>query len=239
MCDPLTIAGAAMSVGSMVANQAAASQVSRARNKASTAEAERQRALREEAMATNDQSRERYTGFDQQQADTKKRLGDYFGANTDQGAAKETPIAMGAGAGNVAVNAEIGKQMGKAKAYGAQQNDALAGLRSFGDVLGGIGVGQARDANIVGQLGGFQRASAGILPSELEAANSKGDGMKMLGDVLNLGGKVAMGAGLAGKGPAAFGDLFGSGGPSAGALHTARSTGLSNAPGSFGFFSPY
>jgi hypothetical protein len=236
MCDPLTIAGAALSASSMIANNAAAAQVNRARDKAMMAEADRQRGLREEAAAISDQSRDRYTNFGQQQGDAKKKLGDYFAENTNRGAAQEPPAAAGAGEGNVAVNAEIGKQLGKARTYGAQQNEALADLRAFGDTLGGIGVNQARDAGYVGQIGGFKKGSADVLPMELEDANSKGSGMKMLGDVLNLGGRVGMAAGLAGKGPS-FGDLFNR--PSAGAMHTMRSVNMSNAPGGYGFFAPY
>ena len=236
MCDPLTIAGVALSGASIIANQNAASQAARARDNAMMAEADRQRGLREEASAISDTSRERYTGFGQQQADTSQRLGDYFSTNTGQGAAAEPPTAVGAGEGNIAVNNEIARQMSKAKQYGAQQNQALGELRAFGDTLGGIGVQQARDAGNVAQLGGFKRASADLLPSELAAANNKGAGARMLGDVLQLGGMVTTGAGLAGKGPT-FGDLFNK--PSAGALHTARSTGVSNAPGAFGFFSPF
>jgi hypothetical protein len=236
MCDPLTIAGVALSGASMLANQQAAARVNKARDNAMVAEADRQRALREEAGAISDTSRERYTNFGQQQGETSQRLGDYFAANTNRGAAAEQPMASGAGEGNVAVNNEIGRQVDKAKKYGAQQNQALGELRAFGDTLGGIGVQQARDAGYVGQLGSFKRASADVLPMELEAANSKGGGARVLGDVLNLGGRVAIGAGLAGKGPS-FGDMFNR--PSAGALHTMRSTSMSNAPGSFGFFSPY
>src|SRR5699024_7589128 len=67
---------------------------------------------------------------------------------------------------------------------------------------------QSRDAGLIGQLGGFKQGSSGVLPLELQAAQSEGGGWRMLGDVLGAGSQVGMAAGAAGKGPG-WGDLFG------------------------------
>jgi hypothetical protein len=69
-------------------------------------------------------------------------------------------------------------------------------LRSFGDLLGGIGLKQARDAGYIGQIGGFEKGSSNVLGYELENANSAGNGMKMFGDILGAGGSLATGYGL-------------------------------------------
>lgn len=224
----------------MLMNQQAAGRVAKARDDAMEAERIRQRGFQQEMQPINDQARERYTGFEGQRTEKAQQLGDYFAANaptTGQSAAPtETPTSVGAGAGNTVVDNELSRRLQEARAYGQQQDKALGNLRAFGDVLGGIGVKQARDAGQIAQIGGFSKASSDLLPGDLEAANSKG-GSGLLGDVLNLGGLVTIGAGLAGAGPG-FGDIFGPG-ASKGAAFTARSTGLSNAPGGFGFGAPY
>jgi hypothetical protein len=96
------------------------------------------------------------------------------------------------------VVAEEAKKRGEARAYADQQGNALGDLRSFGDLLGGIGREQARDASEIGQINSFKRGSAEVLPFELEAANGKGKTAQLFGDVLGLGGSLAVGAGLSG-----------------------------------------
>lgn len=199
MCDPLSIGGAVLSGASMAINAANEGSAARARESAMNAERDRQAALERERAALVDKGRDRYTGFEGQQADSAKRLGDYF--QTQATPAPPAEIAPGApGAGNVAVTQEIANQRSKVGRYGQQQNQALGGLRAFGDVLGDIGVKQARDTGTIGQLNGFSKGSSAVLPLELEAANNK-RGSGLFGDVLNLGGRVALGAGLAGMGP--------------------------------------
>ena len=52
---------------------------------------------------------------------------------------------------------------------------------------------------MIGQIGGFKRGSSSITPLELEAANEKGAGLKMFGDVLGLGGSLLTSKGLGGS----------------------------------------
>lgn len=209
MCDPMSIAGTVMSVASMAVNASNANSVQSARNSAMQAERDRQRQLDAERNALVDGGRQRYTGFEEQQTGAAKTLGDMFRSNS-AGAPAESMV--GPGAGNVAVIQERGKQAARVSAYGAQQDQALGQLRAFGDVLGDIGVKQARDAGTIGQLNGFSRGSADVLPYELEAANAK-RGSGLLGDVLNLGGRVGIAAGLGGK-PSVGGWSIGGGGAS-------------------------
>jgi hypothetical protein len=198
MCDPITIASAAMTAGSMVVNQMAANKVEKAREGAMTAENLRQRRLDEEATALNNASRDRYNGFEGQQDEKGKSLASFFDAQNEQrqvnplqGAPTETIPESG----NNVVLQEQRKQQDKVRAFSTQQAEALGNLRSFGDLLGDTSRLQARDAAQVGTIGGFKKGSQAVLPLELEAANNKGAGLRMFGDILGGVGQLGMGYG--------------------------------------------
>jgi hypothetical protein len=175
--------------------------VQKARDNAMAAERTRQNGLDQEAQALNVQSQDRYQDFGDQQDDKASELGQYFTQQQiEQGDANQSAVAeqvLPQSGSNVVV-AEEAKKRGEARAYADQQGNALGELRSFGDLLGGIGREQARDASQIGQIGGFKRGSSNVLPFELEAANSAGNGAKMFGDILGLGGSLALGKGLSG-----------------------------------------
>lgn len=208
MCDPLTIAGLALTAGSQVANFAANQQVQSARNDALAAERTRQSGLDQEAAALNLQSQDRYQDFGGQQEAKAQSLGEYFAGQTAQ--PPSMADALPTSSSNITVREE-NKQRGEAKAFTDASGAALGDLRSFGDVLGGIGRLQARDAGAIGQIGGFKQGSSGVLPYELDAAGEKGDGLKLLGDLLGGAGSIGTSAGLSG------GSLFGLGGATASA----------------------
>lgn len=199
MCDPVTIAGIALTAGSTLANSIAASKVAKARSNVMAAERIRQNALDQEAQNINTQSQDRYQDFGDQQAQTASDLGKYFtdqkieDATANQAATNELNVPQSSS--NITVREEQ-KQRDKADAFGQQQGEALGNLRAFGDLLGGIGRSQARDASLIGQIGGFKQGSSNVVPYELDAANSAGDGLKLFGDVLGLGGTIALGKGL-------------------------------------------
>lgn len=163
------------------------------------AERTRQNGLDQEAQALNAQSQDRYQDFGGQQEEKASELGKYFSdqkiesANDNQAATQELNVPQ---SGSNVVIQEEQKQRDKADAYGNQQGAALGNLRSFGDLLGGIGRAQSRDAGEIGQIGGFKRGSSNVLPFELEGANSAGAGAQMFGDILGLAGSVAMAKGL-------------------------------------------
>ena len=200
MCDPLSIAGLVMTAGSTVANTIAAKKVDKARADAMAAERIRQGKLDQENAALNEASRDRYTDFQGQQDESASKLGDYFTEN-EAAAAENNQQAVDAmlpTSGSKITVQEANKQSGLAKAFTDQQGQALGKLRAFGDVLGSIGREQARDAGSIGQINSFKRASSGIVPLELEAANSAGNGARLFGDILNLGGSLALNKGLGG-----------------------------------------
>lgn len=197
MCDPLTIAGAALTVGSTVANASAARKAEAARNDALAAERIRQGALDQEAQALNTQSQDRFTDFETKREDKATALGDYFAPPTENTEANNAAAVLPAETNSV-ITREMAKKSGEARAFTDQQGAALAELRSFGDLLGDTSRMQGRDASLVGQIGGFKRGSSNVLPLELEAAAKKGQGMRVLGDILGGIGGIAMNAGLTG-----------------------------------------
>lgn len=200
MCDPLSIAGIVMTAGSTIANTIAANKVDKARADAMAAERIRQGRLDQENAALNETARDRYTDFGSKQEDSASKLSDYFTENEAAAAQNDQQAvdAMLPTSGSEITVQEANKQSGLAKAFTDQQGQALGKLRSFGDVLGGIGREQARDAGSIGQINSFKRASSGIVPLELEAANSAGNGMKLFGDILGAGGSLALNSGLKG-----------------------------------------
>lgn len=200
MCDPITIAGIALTAGSTVANTIAANQQRKARDSALAAERIRQGKLDRENEALNLTSRERYQDFGTQQDERGSQLADYFTENEANAAdANQQAVqAMLPTSGSDITVREEQKQSGLAKAFTDQQGQALGQLRAFGDVLGSIGRDQARDASQIGQINSFKRGSSGILPLELEAANEKGGGARMFGDLLGLGGSFALNKGFSG-----------------------------------------
>lgn len=195
MCDPVTITGVALSAASAGLNAAAQSKVTNARNDALSAERIRQQGYDQEAAALNTKSQDRYEKFEPQQAAKAKSLGDFF---TQQAVPQpQAAEAIAPTSSNITVQAEAAER-GKAKAFTDRTGQALGELRSFGDVLGGLSRLQARDASQVGQIGGFKKGSSAVTAYELEAANSKGNGLKTFGDILGGLGKIGVGAGLSG-----------------------------------------
>jgi hypothetical protein len=200
MCDPITI-GLALTAGSTVANSIGASQAARARDDALAAEQYRQKQLSDQAAAANTAAQDRYNDFDTKQADSSAKLGDYFknapdSANTAVDTANTSAASVMPTATNDIVTREISKQNSKAKDFTDQQGMALGDLRSFGDVMGTLSRGTARDAGTIGQIASFKQGSSNVLPYELEAANSKGSGWRTLGDILGAAGSMYTGKGI-------------------------------------------
>lgn len=205
MCDPISIASAALAVGSTVANQMAAGEVDDARADAMAAERQRQQRLDKEAGALNLQSQDRYQNFEGQQDERGQQLAEFLKERTAQ--EPQSGMAMPESQSAITVQEE-GNQRATARDFTNQQAEGLARLRSFGDLLGGIGREQSLDAAQIGQLGSFKQGSQGVLPLELQAAQSAGSGWRTFGDILGAGSQVGMAAGAAGQGPG-WGELFG------------------------------
>lgn len=198
MCDPMTIAGAALSAASAAANAAAQAKVQRARDDAMAAERIRQNSLDKEADALNLKSQDNYQDFEGKQDETSAKLADYF---TGQQVAEPTPeVALPTTSSNITVQEEA-KQRAQAKDFTNKTGTALGELRSFGDLLGQNSRLQARTGMEIGQIGGYKRGSSNVLSYELDAANSKGQGLRTFGDILGGLGGIATNAGLSSTAP--------------------------------------
>ena len=195
MCDPMTIAGVAMTAGSIGLNTMAASRTAKAQGVAMQRQLAGQQQLDAEAQAVNQQSLARYGGFAQGQEGRANELSSFYGSN-------RAPINAGAGlptSSNVAIQNEVAKQQSAADAYGAQQDAALGKLRSFGDYLAQQNRGQARDASLIGQIGSFKTGLASTLGYDLQAASMKGQGLQTAGSLLGALGSSLTRGGLTGS----------------------------------------
>ena len=161
------------------------------------AERIRQKSLDTEAAGVTDTSRDRYNDFQGQQDAKAADLGQYFADQTvgEPTAGEVLPTSTS----NITVQEEA-KQRAKAKDYTDKSGNALAGLRSFGDLLGGISRLQARDDSLVRQIGGFKTGSANVLPLELDEAQNAGNSLNVLGKVLGGVGGLTMNYGMGGFG---------------------------------------
>lgn len=199
MCDPLTatLIGGALTIGSTVAEYSAQEKVRAAREDALAAERIRQKSLDAEAATVTDTSRDRYNDFQGQQDAKAADLGQYFADQTvgEPTAGEVLPTSTS----NITVQEEA-KQRAKAKNFTDKSGMALAGLRSFGDTLGGISRLQARDDALVRQIGGFKTGSANVLPLELDEAQNAGNSLNVLGKVLGGVGGLTMNYGMGGFG---------------------------------------
>lgn len=197
--DPISLAvlGGGSTILSSMFGGSAQDAVNAARGRVIAAERGRQQGYDAEADKINDTSLGRYGNFDTQQATKAAQLADLFKTpivtpNTANTVAALPPVASGQ------VQREVDAKSGLAQDYVSHQADTLANMRSFGDLIGQIGRGQARDAQSIGQIGSFKRGSQGVGALELDAAGHAGDGKKAFADILGGLGKVGLTAALSG-----------------------------------------
>ena len=196
MCDPVTLTGLAITAGSTVVNTIAANKAASAREDVLAAERIRQGQLDREADALNVQSQDRYKNAEGQQQAKARDLSEFFtGPNTAGEANDAAASVMPSDTSDITVR-EMQKQTNAAQDFTGQQAASLAALRSFGDMLGDNARLQARDASLIGQVGGFKRGSSGVTPLELDAASQKGAGLRFFGDLLGGAGSLATNYGL-------------------------------------------
>lgn len=197
MCDPITIAGVALTGLSAGLGSMAQNKVAGARADALAAERIRQQGFQQQQQTLNTQAQDRYQDFGAKQDEKAKSLSSYF--TTAQPSAPAPALAaLPASESNLVVQ-EQGKQADAAKARTDQIGAALGDLRSFGDLLGSTSRMTARDAGYVGQIGNFMRGSQSVLPYELDAASRAGDQMSFLGSLARGLGATGVSAGLSGN----------------------------------------
>lgn len=210
MCDPLSAAAAALSVGGMVASKMGTDSQVSARNKVTSAEMDRQRSYQAQA---GDQFSKTLGGFDPstQTADLNKADANRTAA-VNAAVTPTNPAVPVAGSAPTIVKSTIAKTMGDAMNYAKSQGIAQGKLQGYGDVNLGNNVNLAQGGLVQSRLGDFSNRSMAILPLELEDANRAGSGMRSFGSLLSGAGTLAGAGGALGLGPS-WGDLFGGAGP--------------------------
>lgn len=195
MCDPITIGSIALTVASAGANAMAQNKVANARSDAMAAERIRQKGLEQQQAGIATKSQDNYQDFKGQQGERTGKLAEMFTSQSTP--LPQTAPMMPQSGSNLVVQNEIARR-GEAKDATDRSGAALADLRAFGDLLGDKTRATARDSGLVDQISGFKKGSAAVLPYELEAANAKGNSLRLVGDILGGLGKFGMAAGLSG-----------------------------------------
>lgn len=193
MCNPLAIGVGANVVGMYLQNQSA-KKAQRARETAISAENVRQKNLQNEAqtaMLASNAMMDRSGGFDKGVAEEAVGLANRYGTNYGSG------VSLPSAAANAPkiVQDAFDAASNKADTFNTTQNQQLADLNSFGTFLANRVNPQFTDSAAIGQMtGNFGRGSAGVLGSELEAANQKA--YNPLAQLLMAGGQVGTNYGL-------------------------------------------
>lgn len=200
--------------GSIAANSIANRKATNALAGVQGAERARQKKFDDESFALNAASQDRYTDMPGKMGTKATDLAAMFSAPSQEAPA-EPIITTPESTSNVVTSRE-NSAMAKAKGETDARAVNLGKLRSFGDILGDASRLQGRDAGQLGLIGSMRRGSQAVLPMELEAAQSKGQGWRLLGDILSAGGGMlgpggmlagGLGGGLAES--AMFNPLFG------------------------------
>lgn len=202
MCDPLTIAGAAATVGGtfmqMRSQQKAADKVRQVLSR----NAESQENLRRDSQAGVQDAAGEFdrTKFDQTQSDETALLKQRFTDNLSQG---DLPGEYYGGRESENTKKYTEKKTGEANIYSQQLADALARMRGFDQGLSKTNLGINRASEKVVMNNGFMDGNNAILPGQIEAA--KQSGANPLADIMVGLGGASLNAGLAGKTIPGFG----------------------------------
>lgn len=206
MCSPTLALGAAGIVGGQIMNNSANNAVAKARSRAMAAEQARQKAFSAEAFKAFDSSKAALErpAQDLALADAVAKRQAALLDTVSRGGGMATPV--GAGSAPQNVKAEAARRMNDALVAGRETAKRLGTLSGFGDLQFDNSVKMNDSSRRIGLQGNLAQGSAAVLPWELEAANQKGAGRRMFGDILGAGGNLSMMAGLAGLDP--FAALF-------------------------------
>ena len=200
MCNPVAIALSLTAAGS-AAQSAGARRAAKAMEGARVAEGIRQKGFQDEAGKVVDQSLDqsgRASTDASMKAAADARAADAAAAVADVRKPIEATGANLSGdqAANRVMATESDLQAAKNLGYAGQQGAAKANLLSFNDLTFQNAINNIRAGQQLNTVGNFMRGSAGVLPSEIEAASRKGDNLKTFGTLLNTAGTiVGMGAG--------------------------------------------
>ena len=202
MCDPLTVAGLAFTLGSTFLSQRAANKVERSRNKASVAEIGRQEQFQQAAAKQVLDAQGNFTPERQNEgieAAAQERI-DRLQGNVTGGEGDPNDIPFAPSAPNIVRETAakaINKGLGEGKNFAAR----LGRLGAFGENQFGNQVDLLRLGEGLNNTGKESVNSANILGLELNRANRAGDSLTGFADALGGVGSVANLASAAGANP--------------------------------------
>jgi type II secretory pathway pseudopilin PulG len=200
MCDPITIAGLAATVGGSYMQNKANKQVENKRRENVGAEYARQQALSDSANSQFKESLNSQTSDNQKEklSDTQQKLGDIYKQVVSSGDGSYLPSQDSSPA---IVRQVFDSKAEDAKNFGNQQATALGNIGGYGDVALSNALGFTRSGENINNLANSMQRSSNILPLELNAANYVGDSSRKWGDALTGAGQIMSLAGIAGMGP--------------------------------------
>jgi hypothetical protein len=219
----MAIAAAAMVAGSLMqskgqadaidAEQRAVADNTNAKTNLQRLEWARQDALQRQATGQFDKQLAGQGADSQQQKLSDAiaaRKADYEKAITENPA--QADYLPGQSAAPKIIQDQVGKSISDAIARARSNAANKAALEGFGDLQTGNQISNARSAQDINMFGGFRRGSNAVLPIEADAADQelaarrigaarKGQGMRTLGGMLQMGGQLyGMGAAANGGG---------------------------------------
>lgn len=207
MCNPLTIAGAALAGGGTLLNMNAQSDANNAANDATEAERIRQQGLERQSTALFNANLNK--GYGNLPADVAKAQGTRQAAYDAilPPAADGSAYTPGATPSPSIINNDAASRAASSAASTTASAAAKAKLGSLGDLLFNTDIGTARAGQGIAGIGQEQMRSQNILPLELEAAQLKarsplGALMSGIGGGLTTAGMM----GASSKLPSIFGD---------------------------------
>ena len=190
MCDPISIAGAALTVGSTLLSQQAASKVQKARNSASSGEAARQEKFRRQQAAAFDATSEGFTRKRQDEGINTAAIAreESIGGNLKGFDPGDIPTT---GSAPKIVQENLAKELNRSLGEGKDFAKRLARFGAVGENQFGNQVTLGRGAQDQARLGGFSAGSSRVLPLEFQVANQKGSGLRTAAGIAGGLGSVA------------------------------------------------
>lgn len=221
MCDPLTVAAIAATVGGTAYNSKQQSDnikaQTNAKNAAAAAEMTRQKAFQEEAASSFDNTRAPFENGKQIQAlDQNVQQREAASDAAIEGQPQyESP---GAGSAPDVVKGEIARRVAKGSTDAKSEMARGAKLTGLGDLFFNNSVNLTKGRRDLGMINDMSTRSASLLPLEQQvAANNASKSPNMYGDMLKAAG-VAAGIYQFAVGGPTWGDLFGKAATGGGAL---------------------
>lgn len=182
--------------GSTIANTVAANQQTRAQASAMEAERIRQRQFDQESAAIAQAGMDRFQNTGEQKAERADTLADLF-QQTQNAEPTEAVAALPQSDSNLVVNNDAARSS-EARARTDAQGQRRADMLSFSDLFGDFARAQGRDSSQLSLLGSLRRGSQNVLPLELQAAQQRGQGLRLLGDLFNVGAGITAGPAMSG-----------------------------------------